>query len=101
MRATEGLSIDLIQEFRLRKWARENYVAPALRGRNWHPIVLEEMRFRDEEQQSQYIEPALSGSCYVPLAPTETYLLDEAHDTVPEPKSMAQQANVSNASIRP
>ena len=41
--------IDLIQEMRLRTWARRNYVAAANRDANWHPIILDEMRRVDQE----------------------------------------------------
>lgn len=85
----DAVSIDLIQELRLRKWAREHYVAKAERGRHWHPVVLEEMQFRDEELQTDGTGLDLPCSPYVPLAPLETYLLDEPHDAVPEPKSLA------------
>ena len=41
--------IDLIEELRLRRWARENYVPADERNRGWHPIILEEMRRKDGE----------------------------------------------------
>lgn len=44
------LEVDVIEELRLRRWARENYVADELRNDQWHPIVLDEMRRRDAEQ---------------------------------------------------
>ena len=43
------LDVDVIEEFRLRRWAREHYVPAELRDRAWHPIVLEEMRRKDGE----------------------------------------------------
>ena len=43
------LDIDLIEELRLRRWARENYVPHGQRQRNWHPIVHEEMKLKDRE----------------------------------------------------
>lgn len=45
---TEGL-VDLIEEIRLRTWARLNYTAPSHRDDAWHPIVLEEMNRKDVE----------------------------------------------------
>jgi hypothetical protein len=42
--------LDFIEEIRLRRWARENYVAPKSRDESWHPVVLEEMRARDKER---------------------------------------------------
>lgn len=41
--------IDLIEELRLRRWARENYVPAGERDVRWHPIILEEMRRKDGE----------------------------------------------------
>lgn len=41
--------IDLIEELRLRRWARENYVPAAERDATWHPIILEEMGRKDVE----------------------------------------------------
>ena len=43
------LDVDPIEEFRLRRWARENYVPPSQRDRAWHPIVHEEMGRKDGE----------------------------------------------------
>ncbi len=40
---------DIIEEFKLRTWARENYVAADKRDENWHLIVLDEMSRRDLE----------------------------------------------------
>jgi len=41
--------LDLIEELRLRRWARENYVPADERDTTWHPIILEEMRRKDGE----------------------------------------------------
>lgn len=41
--------VDFIEELRLRRWARENYVPCGLRDRSWHPIIHEEMLRKDEE----------------------------------------------------
>jgi len=46
-RTTEEL--DLIEELRLRRWARQNYVPPRERSTGWHPVVLDEMRSKDGE----------------------------------------------------
>lgn len=42
-------SVDFIEELRLRRWARENYVPSAQRSTSWHPIILEEMTRKDRE----------------------------------------------------
>lgn len=41
--------LDFIEEIRLRRWARENYVPADDRDESWHPVVLEEMRMKDIE----------------------------------------------------
>ena len=43
------LEIDLIEELRLRRWARENYVPAEMRSLTWHPVVHEEMSRKDNE----------------------------------------------------
>jgi hypothetical protein len=41
--------VDAIEELRMRRWARENYVPPDERSRGWHPIVLDEMSRKDQD----------------------------------------------------
>jgi hypothetical protein len=41
--------VDFIEELRLRRWARENYVPSDQRDTAWHPIILEEMTRKDRE----------------------------------------------------
>jgi hypothetical protein len=41
--------VDFIEELRLRRWARENYVSADERDAGWHPIILEEMHRKDGE----------------------------------------------------
>mgnify|MGYP001400320164 CR=1 FL=1 len=43
------LEIDFIEELRMRRWARENYVPPEERASSWHPIVHAEMEKKDLE----------------------------------------------------
>ncbi len=43
---------DPIEEIRLRIWARQNYAPAETRPNDWHPVVLDEMRRKDQEQQS-------------------------------------------------
>lgn len=47
--------IDLIEELRLRRWARENYVTEEHREPAWHPIVLEEMIRKDRDVLPNYV----------------------------------------------
>ena len=44
--------VDFIEEIRLRRWARENYVPADERDETWHVVVLEEMHAKDREQVS-------------------------------------------------
>ncbi len=45
--------LDLIEELRLRRWARENFVPVSQRQPNWHPVILEEMGQKDRERPSR------------------------------------------------
>lgn len=47
---TTVMEFDFIEEIRLRRWARENYVPANERDESWHPVVLEEMHAKDREQ---------------------------------------------------
>ena len=47
-----GAQVDFIEELRLRRWARENFVPVSQRDRGWHPIVLEEMSRKDHDVRS-------------------------------------------------
>jgi hypothetical protein len=50
------VDVDFIEELRLRRWARQNYVPPEERNSSWHPVVLDEMDRRDLEVN----EPAIA-----------------------------------------
>jgi hypothetical protein len=41
--------LDFIEELRLRRWARENYVPAGQRKRSWHPVIQQEMEKKDQE----------------------------------------------------
>jgi hypothetical protein len=41
--------VDFIEELRLRRWARENYVPRDRRELSWHPVILDEMTRKDAE----------------------------------------------------
>ena len=43
--------LDFIQELRLRRWARENYVPAGQREDSWHPVILDEMGKKDLEAE--------------------------------------------------
>lgn len=46
------VELDMIEELRLRRWARENYVPRTERAINWHPVVLDEMEKKDRDLTS-------------------------------------------------
>jgi hypothetical protein len=46
------LDMDLIEEFQMRRWARENYVPPDERDESWHPVIQDEMTKKDHEKFS-------------------------------------------------
>jgi hypothetical protein len=41
--------LDIIEELRLRRWARQNYVSLEQRDSRWHPVILDEMDKKDLE----------------------------------------------------
>jgi hypothetical protein len=41
--------LDFIEELRLRRWARENYVPRDRRELSWHPVILDEMSRKEDE----------------------------------------------------
>ncbi len=47
--------VDLIEELRLRRWARENYVPADEREPSWHPIILEERRKDGEVSEAALV----------------------------------------------
>jgi hypothetical protein len=51
MMSTVTAELDLIEELRLRRWARENYVPRSQRQSSWHPIVHDEMSKKDRETE--------------------------------------------------
>jgi hypothetical protein len=46
--------IDAIEELKLRRWARENYVPATQRPHSLHPVVLDEMRRKDDERKTTF-----------------------------------------------
>jgi hypothetical protein len=73
-RSTVG-PVDVVEELRLRRWARENYVRAAERDGLWHPIILEEMCRKDREMQAG--QDLTRGA--VPLMPAGVRFLHSAH----------------------
>lgn len=50
---SSGQPMDVVEELRLRRWARENHVPAAERDGLWHPVILEEMCRRDLEMSEK------------------------------------------------
>lgn len=50
--------LDFIEELRLRRWARENYVPRGQRKPTWHPVVHEEMAKKDRDVEKRETEPS-------------------------------------------
>ncbi|MBA3313292.1 MAG: hypothetical protein M3552_15350 [Planctomycetota bacterium] len=69
--------MDLLNDLRLRRWARENFVPPEQRPEEWDAVILSEMRLRDAELASIGSLEAF-GSKLVPLEPS-TYVFDIPH----------------------
>jgi hypothetical protein len=54
--------LDFIEELRLRRWARENYVPRGERKHTWHPVIHQEMEKKDHESGSPSATPAYAWS---------------------------------------
>ena len=54
--------LDFIEELRLRRWARENYVPCGQRQESWHPVVHEEMNQKDHEKGHNDPTPTFAWS---------------------------------------
>jgi len=54
--------LDFIEELRLRRWARENYVPHGERKQTWHPVIQEEMEKKDLEGATPAITHAYAWS---------------------------------------
>jgi hypothetical protein len=54
--------LDLIEELRLRRWAREHYVPSEQRQQAWHPIIRDEMARKDLEAAEAETAPAYAWS---------------------------------------
>jgi hypothetical protein len=55
MLSSVAAEVDFIEELRLRRWARENYVSRSHRQLSWHPVILDEMDRKDVEMTE--VEP--------------------------------------------
>jgi hypothetical protein len=91
MRAPARSDVDIIKELRLRRWAREHYVAAEERSAKWHPVVLEEMARRDGELDFQRAEMGPGGR-YVPLAPSPVRIFHQRHVSFAAPNFLSRAA---------
>ena len=67
--------VDVVEELRLRRWARENYVPAVERDGLWHPIILEEMCRKDRDlANTQDLRRGMA-----PLMPAGVRFLHSAH----------------------
>jgi hypothetical protein len=52
MLSSVAVDVDFIEELRLRRWARENYVPRSQRQLSWHAVIRQEMELKDDELAS-------------------------------------------------
>jgi hypothetical protein len=52
MLSSVAAELDFIEELRMRRWARENYVPRTQRQLSWHPVVLDEMDRKEDEMSA-------------------------------------------------
>ena len=76
--------VDLIDELRMRGWARANHIPADQRPESWHPIILDEMRRMDIDDALR-AAPASIGSAYVPVVPTSVYMVHPGHTRMEPP----------------
>jgi len=85
---------DLVEEFVLRRWAREHHVPDNLRDRAWHPVVLDEMNQKDREL-ADAARFASSGQRIVPLVPEADHALHGPHVEFPRAAVLLRVPTVS------
>ena len=59
-----SFGLDIVEELRLRRWARENYQSVENRDADWHPVILEEMGRRDAEVALLAAPPIVAARFY-------------------------------------
>lgn len=57
MSSSATAELDFIEELRLRRWARENFVPREQRETKWHPVVHDEMDRKEEETNEADLAP--------------------------------------------
>lgn len=84
--------VDLVEELRLRRWARLNYVGPDERSRRWHPLIIDEMLRKDHELAAQ--EREHPGRAIAPIAPAALAL--RPRRAVAPPRFLASPSQISD-----
>lgn len=79
-------ALDLIEELRLRRWARTHYQPPAFRESVLHPVVQNEFEAMDAERAELVIEDS-RAQAIVPLQDTRILRIDAAHPVGKPPRS--------------
>jgi len=74
----DTLAVDLIEELRLRRWARENYCYAQARRASWHPVIHDEMRRIDEDVLEDETAAVLAESDVDAAPGDSTILCDDA-----------------------
>jgi len=77
------MSLDLLQELQMRRWARINYVSKDNRDPAWNAVILTEMELKDQELDEQNRN---DGSNFVPLEPTLNIRIDSGESTLHAPR---------------
>jgi hypothetical protein len=72
-----NLCIDLIEELRLRRWARENYCYWDARQPSWHPVIHDEMRRIDVDSLREEATSVFSDEDLDQIPGDSTILTDE------------------------
>lgn len=85
-------ALNLIDELKLRRWARLNYVPAVLRSTSWHPAILNEMAMKDAELQETTESDSRSRSI-VPVEDFRILRFDSAHP-------IGKSARVTTPSVR-
>lgn len=86
-------ALNLIDELKLRRWARLNYVRPELRSEDWHPAILSEMTLKDEEL-AENAEISSLGDEIVPVRDSRILRFDAAHPIGRANRSAQQGAGI-------
>ena len=91
-----AVATDAVEELRLRRWARENYVPVDARDQDWHAVVLDEMRRKDQEQATVDAYSAIARRI-VPLVSESGSPLRGPHIDAPRPSLLLRVPDVGTS----